>query len=204
MNIIAAVDRNWAIGKDNNLLVRIPEDMEFFKSTTYGKVVIMGRKTLESLPGGKPLEGRKNLVLSDTYINEDNYPNLKVFREIETLKRHVDMFYKSSDVFVIGGESIYKQFIDDCDVAYITYIDKSFDNPDTYFPYNLDMCSDWKLANCSLYRKYKKPKYKFQQIISNMLLVTQKISPIEDEYDEFPYVFKTYSRYYVCKESNDN
>ena len=64
MNLIASADKNWAIGKDNKLLVRVPEDMKFFRRMTTGKVVVMGRKTLDSFPGGKPLKNRVNLVLT--------------------------------------------------------------------------------------------------------------------------------------------
>ena len=64
MNLIVNADKNWAIGKDNRLLVSIPQDMKFFRETTTGKVVVMGRKTLESLPGGLPLAKRENIVLS--------------------------------------------------------------------------------------------------------------------------------------------
>ena len=64
MNLIAAVDKNWAIGKDNKLLVSIPMDMKFFRETTTGKVVVMGRKTLESFPNGLPLKNRTNIVLT--------------------------------------------------------------------------------------------------------------------------------------------
>ena len=64
MNIIVAVDKNWAIGKENKLLVSIPADMKFFRSTTTGKVVVMGRKTLESFPNGLPLKNRTNIVLT--------------------------------------------------------------------------------------------------------------------------------------------
>ena len=64
MNLIAAVDKNWGIGLKNKLLVSIPDDMKFFRQTTTGKVVVMGRKTLESFPGGKPLKNRVNIVMT--------------------------------------------------------------------------------------------------------------------------------------------
>ena len=64
MNLIVAVDENWAIGYNNELLVSIPDDMKFFRETTTGKVVIMGRKTLESFPGGRPLKNRVNIVIT--------------------------------------------------------------------------------------------------------------------------------------------
>ena len=109
MNLIAAVDKNWAIGKNNELLVRIPMDQKFFRETTTGKVVVMGRKTLESFPNGLPLKNRTNIVLTHN-------PNYKVNDAIivhsldelhEELKK-----YNSEDVYVIGGEKIYEQLLD--------------------------------------------------------------------------------------------
>ena len=122
MNLIAAVDKNWAIGKNNELLVRIPMDQKFFRETTTGKVVVMGRKTLESFPNGLPLKNRTNIVLTHN-------PNYKVndaviVHSLDELHEELKK-YNSEDVYVIGGEKIYEQLLDECDVA------------DAYFP-NLD------------------------------------------------------------------
>ena len=141
MNIIVAADQNWAIGKDNKLLISIPADMKFFRTTTTGKVVVMGRKTLESFPNGLPLKNRTNIVLTHN-------PNYKVNDAIivhsldelhEELKR-----YNSEDVYVIGGEKIYEQLLDECDVAHITKIDYAYD-ADAYFP-NLDEKPEWEIT----------------------------------------------------------
>ena len=158
MNLIAAVDRNWAIGLNNKLLVRIPEDMKFFRQTTTGKVVVMGRKTLESFPNGLPLKKRTNIVLT----SDKNYRlavpsyslpdyDLAVVHDMDEL--HMEMKkYPSEDIFVIGGESMYRQLAGECDAAYITKIDYAFE-ADAYFP-NLDEDPDWVLTGDSEEQTY--------------------------------------------------
>ena len=141
MNLIAAVDENWAIGKNNQLLVSIPADMKFFRTTTTGKVVVMGRKTLESFPNGLPLKNRTNIVLTHdkSYKVKDAIIVYSMDELWEELKK-----YDSDDIYVIGGESIYRQLVDACDVAHITKIDFAYD-ADAYFP-NLDEQTDWELT----------------------------------------------------------
>lgn len=141
MNLIAAVDENWAIGKNNQLLVSIPADMKFFRTTTTGKVVVMGRKTLESFPNGLPLKNRTNIVLTHdrSYRVKDAIIVYSMDELWEELKK-----YDSDDIYVIGGESIYRQLVDACDVAHITKIDFAYD-ADAYFP-NLDEKPDWELT----------------------------------------------------------
>ena len=141
MNLIAAVDKNWAIGYQNRLLVSIPSDMKFFRETTMGKVVVMGRKTLESFPNGLPLKKRTNIVLTanKNYIAGDAI----IVHTVEELQEELKK-YNSEDIFVIGGESIYRQLEPWCNVAYITKIDQAF-QADTYFP-NLDEMDDWYVA----------------------------------------------------------
>ena len=141
MNLIAAVDKNWAIGKDNKLLVQIPMDMKFFRETTTGKVVVMGRKTLESFPNGLPLKNRTNIVLT----RNENYDGKGaiVVHSMEELREELKK-YKSEDIYVIGGEQIYKALVDDCDVAHITKINFAYD-ADAYFP-NLDEKPEWKIT----------------------------------------------------------
>jgi dihydrofolate reductase len=158
MNIIAAVDKNWAIGKDNKLLVHIPDDMKFFRETTIGKVVVVGQKTLESFPGKAPLKNRTNIVLTDN-------PNYKVKDAIvvfsmEELQEELKK-YPSEDIYVIGGASIYRQLIDDCKVAHITKIDYAYE-ADTWFP-NLDKASEWELAEKSEEQTYFDIEYYFQR-----------------------------------------
>ena len=141
MNLIAAVDKNWAIGKDNKLLVSIPMDMKFFREITTGKVVVMGRKTLESFPNGLPLKNRTNIVLTHN-VNYDGKGAI-VVHSMEELREELNK-YNSEDIYVIGGEQIYKALVDDCDVAHITKINFEYD-ADAYFP-NLDEKPEWKIT----------------------------------------------------------
>lgn len=156
MNLIAAVDKNWAIGHNNKLLVSIPEDMKFFRQTTAGKVVVMGRKTLESFPGGQPLKNRTNIVLTTN-------PNYRVNGAIvvysmEELREELKK-YPSEDIYVIGGESIYRQLLDDCDVAHITKINFAYE-ADSWFP-NLDEREDWEITADSEEQTYFDLEYYF-------------------------------------------
>ena len=141
MNLIAAVDRNWAIGKNNQLLVRIPMDQKFFRETTTGKVVVMGRKTLESFPNGLPLKNRTNIVLTRNKNYKVN--DAIVVHSMEELHEELKK-YNSEDIYIIGGEQIYKALVDECDVAHITKIDYAYD-ADAYFP-NLDEKPEWKIV----------------------------------------------------------
>ncbi|MBO5245709.1 MAG: dihydrofolate reductase [Eubacterium sp.] len=149
MNLIANVDQNWAIGKNNQLLVKIPADMKFFRETTTGKVVVMGRKTLESFPNGLPLKNRTNIVLTHdkTYQVKDAI----VVYSMEELREKLKD-YDSKDIYIIGGESIYRQLVDECDVAHITKVDYAYD-ADAYFP-NLDEKPEWKITQDSEEQTY--------------------------------------------------
>ena len=156
MNLIAAVDKNWAICRNNKLLVSIPDDMKFFRETTTGKVVVMGRKTLESFPGKKPLKNRVNIVLTgDRSYQADGAVIVHDMEELhEELKK-----YPSEDIYVIGGESIYKQLLDECDVAHITKIDFAYES-DAWFP-NLDEKEAWVVTADSEEQTYFDLEYHF-------------------------------------------
>lgn len=156
MNLIAAVDKNWAIGLNNKLLVRIPEDQKFFRETTTGKVVVMGRKTLESFPGGLPLKNRVNIVLT----KDRNYraKDVVLVHSMEELKQELGK-YPSEDIYVIGGESIYQQLLDDCDVAHITKINYAYE-ADAWFP-NLDERGEWEIRADSEEHTYFDLEYYF-------------------------------------------
>ena len=149
MNLIACVDANWAIGKNNQLLVRIPADQKFFRETTTGKVVVMGRKTLESFPNGQPLKNRTYIVL--THNRNYKVKDAIVVYSVEELNEELKK-YPSEDIYIIGGESIYDQFVDACDVAHITKVDYAYD-ADTYFP-NLDEKPEWQITQDSEEQTY--------------------------------------------------
>lgn len=133
MNAIVVVDRNWAIGRDGGLLVHLPGELKYFREKTLGKVNVVGRKTLQSFPGGRPLPGRTNVVLTrDEDFEADGC--VIVHSKEEVLEYASD--YPTEDVFISGGAEIYRQFLDDCDTFYVTKIDAEFE-ADRYFP-NLD------------------------------------------------------------------
>ena len=144
MKLIACVDKNWAIGSNGNLLFKLPEDMRFFKQiTTDCGIVIMGRKTFESLKSEDGLKGRENWVLTRDKDYQKKYPNIKVFHSKDDIFRSPD--YDRNKICIIGGTQIYKQFLSACDEAYITLVSDSGKDPDTFFPKNLDNSKSWEL-----------------------------------------------------------
>ena len=137
MYLIAAVDQNWAIGCQNKLLARLSPDLKRFKALTLGHPVLLGRKTLETFPGGKPLPGRQNYILS---TNPDyKVENALVLHSLEEARTSCP-----ADTFVIGGAQVYRAALDWCDTAYITKIHASFE-ADAWFP-NLDDLPEWELT----------------------------------------------------------
>ena len=138
MNVIAAVDRNWAIGKDGDQLCYLPADLKRFQALTTGHPVILGRKTLATFPGGRPLKNRRNLILSrDPAFAPEG---AEVFRSLADLRAAAP-----ADCFVIGGASVYAALLDWCDTAYITKIDRAWAGADAFFP-NLDADPAWFIA----------------------------------------------------------
>lgn len=156
MNLIVAVDNKWAIGYKDKLLVSIPNDHKHFREETTGKVVVYGRKTLETFPGGTPLKGRINIILSTNkeYLVKDAIVVHSIDLLLEELKK-----YREEDVFIIGGESIYRQMLPYCDVAHITKIDHIYE-ADTYFP-DLDENADWEVTADSEEQTYFDLEYVF-------------------------------------------
>lgn len=130
MNLIVAADRNWGIGKDNGLLASLPTDMKYFREHTQGKVVVMGRKTLESMPGGKPLPNRVNYVLT---ANPDYQAEGCIIVRGEYELFDAIAKYPPDSVLLIGGGSLYRRFYKYCDKLYVTKIDAEFD-ADTFIP----------------------------------------------------------------------
>ncbi|MBQ7793006.1 MAG: dihydrofolate reductase [Clostridia bacterium] len=144
MIIIAHASRNWGIGKDNDLMFRLPKDMKFFRETTSGGVVIMGRRTLESFPNQKPLPNRVNIVISR---NPDFAPEgVTVAHSVEEA-REIAKTYTDKKIFVIGGAAIYKAMLPYCDTALIT---KVFEDADAdSFILDFDNAPDWELVSQS-------------------------------------------------------
>ena len=160
MNIIAAVDANWAIGYRNELLVKIPNDQKWFQKVTTGKVVVMGRKTMETFPNGMPLKNRTNIVLTgDRALRVKDAELVYGIEELlEKLKQ-----YNTEDVYVIGGESVYEELLPYCDTAYITKIDYTY-QADRYFP-NLDNDADWHIESESEEQTYFDLEYYFVKYV---------------------------------------
>lgn len=156
MNLIAAVDKNWAIGHANKLLVSIPNDQKHFREETLGKVVVLGRKTLETFPGGLPLKGRTNIIL--TTDPEFSAKEAIIVHSKEELFEELKK-YDSKDVYIIGGDSVYKMMLPYCDTAHITKIDHVY-HADTCFP-NLDEAPDWKITADSEEQTYFDLEYVF-------------------------------------------
>ncbi|MBO4941305.1 MAG: dihydrofolate reductase [Clostridia bacterium] len=143
MNIIAAADLNWGIGKNNDLLDNIPEDMRFFREKTMNKAVIMGKNTLLSFPNQKPLPKRLNIVL--TRDKDFGCEGAVVCHSIEDAIECAKEIYRDEDIFFIGGENVYSQAEKVCDTAYITKIENKYDAD--RFILNFDENTDWKIAS---------------------------------------------------------
>lgn len=156
MNLIVAVDRNWAIGNSGDLLVRIPADHKAFRTETTGKVVVLGRKTLETFPQGLPLKNRINIILSSSRTFQ--VKDAVVVHDLEELLEELRQ-YDTKDVYVIGGESVYRQLLPYCDVAHVTKIDHTY-SADSYFP-NLDQMPEWKVTAQSDEQTYFDITYHF-------------------------------------------
>lgn len=158
MKLIAAVDKNWGIGYENKLFVSIPEDMKQFQILTTGNIVVMGRKTLQSLPNGLPLSQRQNIVLTrnDMLQTKGVTYTHSVGETIQLLQN-----YDTSRVYIAGGESIYQQFLPYADEAYITYIDFAY-RADAHMP-NLDEAAEWELYEESEEQTYFDLEYYFRK-----------------------------------------
>lgn len=156
MNLIVAVDENWAIGNKNELLISIPADHKFFRQETTGKVVVLGRKTLETFPQGLPLKNRTNIILSTN--SSYQVKDAVVVHSVEELLKEVEQ-YNTEDVYIVGGESIYRQMLPYCKVAHVTKIDHSYE-ADAYFP-NLDEDSEWQITADSEEQTYFDITYHF-------------------------------------------
>ena len=161
MKAIVAVDSNWAIGNKGKLLVSIPADQKNFRNITMGNTILYGRKTLETFPQQVVLPGRDNIILS----TREDYA-VKNARVAHSKEELLDMVggLNTDEVFIIGGSSVYNEFIDECDTAIVTFIDKEY-QADSYF-LNLDEDPNWEMVDESeeqvyfdityTYRTYKR------------------------------------------------
>lgn len=156
MKLIAAADKNWAIGNKGQLLVSIPNDQKMFRMETTGKVVVYGRRTIDTFPGKMPLADRINVILSERV----NYrvKGAVVVHSVRRLMRELEK-YPPEDIYIIGGASVYQQLLPYCTEALITKIDKAFE-ADAYFP-NLDEDPEWELVSESEEQTYFDLEYRF-------------------------------------------
>ena len=146
--LIANADRRWAIGKENRLLYKVPEDMRHFREITTGNTVIYGRKTLDSFPGGNPLRDRLNIVISRS-LPQEGTEGLLVARSPKEALLLAEESEKSErkdrTIYICGGESIYRQMLPFCDTAVITRVDAETPDADAFFP-DLDRTDGWKIS----------------------------------------------------------
>ena len=139
MKAIVCVDREWGIGKNNEMLFRLPADLKYFRERTLGKVIVMGGNTLLSFPGSKPLKGRVNIVLTDVY-ERDDCTVVKTLGELrEELKK-----YDPDDIFILGGAMFYRTMIDYCSAALVTKAD-AVGGAAVFFS-DLDSRPGWRMA----------------------------------------------------------
>ena len=145
MNAIVVVDKNWAIGHENDLLFSLPGDMKHFRTLTTGGTVIMGRKTLDSFPEGKPLPNRRNIVITR---NEDfQREGCEIVASPEAA---LELAAGTEDdrLWIIGGGSVYTTFLSRCKRVYLTKVDAAAPSADTFFP-NLDKLPGWEVESTS-------------------------------------------------------
>ena len=162
MKAIAAVDKNWAIGFQDNLLIRIPNDQKNFRKVTTGHTVVLGRRTLAGFPNGLPLPNRNNIILSKN-------PNFEVkgatvvnsFEELKEVLSEIE----SDDIYIIGGGKIYDMLVPYCDEAIITMIDYSY-QADTYFP-NLEKLPEWEMVEESEEETCFSIEYTFRKYVNH-------------------------------------
>ena len=164
ISAIVAVDNDWGIGYNGNLLEHIPEDLKYFKALTEHNIVVMGRKTWDSLPK-KPLPNRLNFVITSQTQNKgcDLVNGEWILISMENMIFQLENNNHDYDnYFIIGGGTIYKELLPLCDKVYVTKIYKDHDQVDTYFP-NLDKSEEWMPVNQSSIHAYKDLTYQFWQ-----------------------------------------
>ncbi len=134
---IVHADKEWGIGKGNDMMFSLPKDMKFFRSTTLGHTVVMGGNTLRSFPGGNPLKNRVNIVLSRGQVRDDCI----FVRDYDELKKELKNRRNTEEIYVIGGGSVYKELLPYCDEALVTKVD-AVGGAEVFFP-NLDEHPDF-------------------------------------------------------------
>lgn len=146
INAIVAVDSQLGIGKNNDLLVNIPGDLKYFREKTRGKCIVVGRKTLESFPGGKPLPGRDHIILT----RDENFKcperegvTCHLCKSKEEVLKIIEEQYSDEEIFVCGGAAVYEEFFNECEKFYVTEIHESF-GADRFFPAIDSLTKTWE------------------------------------------------------------
>ena len=158
MNMLVCADKNWGIGNKDQMLVSIPSDKKFLQEVTLGKVIIGGRKAMEALPGGTTLKGRVNIVL--TSKKDYSFSDAVIVHSMEEAMAELDK-YPSEDIFVIGGESVFRQFLPYCDRVFVTKVDYKYE-ADAFFE-NLDDSEEWVMTHDSDEQTYYDLEYYLYQ-----------------------------------------
>ncbi len=161
MKAIVHADKNWGIGRGNSLMFRLPADMKFFKETTTGNAVVMGGNTLRSFPGGNPLKNRLNIVLSATLPERNDCIIVRDCPQLFNAIRNVT----EGEVYVIGGESIYRMLLPYCSQVLVTKVDAE-GGADTFFP-DLDADKNFTLASEGEEQETNGYKIRFCKYINN-------------------------------------
>lgn len=154
--MLVAADANWAIGCKNQLLVSIPNDHKTFRQMTEGKVIVLGRKTLATFPQGLPLQNRTNMILSGN--PSFSIKGAQILHSLEELLAALGG-YPGEDIYIVGGESVYRMMLPYCDTVHVTRIDHAYE-ADAYFP-NLDQLPEWEIAEESEEQTYFDISYTF-------------------------------------------
>ena len=144
IKVLVVVSANWCIGKNNDLLFKLPNDMRAFRVATTGKVVVCGRKTLESFPGSRPLPNRATICLCS---KENNRDDCYCINDVNELKKLIKELSKTQDVFIIGGGRLYQELLDCCQEVIVTKVHTEADGT-AFFP-NLDKHPDFYLEHQS-------------------------------------------------------
>ena len=164
MNAIVAVDANWGIGRGNELLFTLRGDLKRFREMTTGGTILLGRKTLETFPGGRPLPKRRNVVLTKSHLEVEGATVVHTIEELLDAVKDED----PESVYVVGGGTVYTALLPYCKRVYMTRIDATAGEPDTYFP-NLDKLPDWEVEKESEPLEENGITYRFVDYINKNL-----------------------------------
>lgn len=167
MNAIAVVDQRWAIGRGGKLLFSLPADMRRFRSLTLNGTVIMGRRTLESFPGGRPLPQRRNIVITH---NPSSLPEGAEAAASPEEAVSLAGGPGAEGLWLIGGGSVYAALLDQCSRVYLTQVDAQAEGADAFFP-NLDQLPNWEMEASGWWMEENGLRFRFPQYVNTILWI---------------------------------